>query len=113
MGWETRRRGGRYYTRSKKINGRVVREYVGGGQLGELVAEMDIEDRLEQQARSERLRVERLRLDESDEALDAVCRNTDRLVAESLEAAGYHRHKGEWRKKRGRKDTSQQTGEAD
>ena len=27
MGWDR----GRYYTRSKKVNGRVVREYVGSG----------------------------------------------------------------------------------
>ena len=32
MGWER----GRYYTRSKKVNGRVVREYVGTGQLAAL-----------------------------------------------------------------------------
>jgi hypothetical protein len=29
--WERRSRGTRYYTRSKKIAGRAVREYVGGG----------------------------------------------------------------------------------
>jgi len=34
-------RGTRYYTRSKKIGGGVVREYMGGGVLGALPAKMD------------------------------------------------------------------------
>src|SRR5205807_1871348 len=41
MGWDK----GRYYTRSKKVNGRVVRRYVGTGRLAELSAELDALER--------------------------------------------------------------------
>jgi hypothetical protein len=37
MSWD--RRG--YYYRVRKVNGRVVREYVGAGRVAELVAQMD------------------------------------------------------------------------
>ena len=47
--WERRERGGLYYTRSRKVDGRVVREYVGGGILGELAAQMDAERRRRRQ----------------------------------------------------------------
>ena len=42
--WEKRERGGLYYTRSRKVHGRVVREYVGGDALGELAALMDAQE---------------------------------------------------------------------
>ena len=42
--WEKRERGGLYYTRSRKVNGRVVREYVGSGASGELVTLMDAQE---------------------------------------------------------------------
>ena len=41
MGWDK----GRYYTRSKKVNGRVVREYIGAGRVAELVAQQDTLER--------------------------------------------------------------------
>lgn len=51
MGWE---RG--YYYRVRKVSGRVVREYIGTGQVAELVARMDVLER-----ESRRLKILELR----------------------------------------------------
>jgi hypothetical protein len=54
MGWERRTRGGLYYTRSRKVAGRVVREYVGGGLLGRFAALSDVERRRQLKAQAAR-----------------------------------------------------------
>ena len=48
MSWEVRG-GKKYYTRSRRVDGRVVREYVGGGIAGEYDAELDAEARARRQ----------------------------------------------------------------
>ena len=104
MAWETRQRGGLYYTRSRRENGRVVREYVGGGIVGELAAAMDAERRAQREAQRQTWEAEQERLAALEAplvALNAACRD---LTRRYLEDAGFHQHKGQWRRKRrGRK----------
>ena len=101
MGWEKRKRGGLYYTRSKKINGRVVREYVGTGLLAELAAEMDALERLRRVEEAEAWRAERERLEALEGPVAKLCEITEALARAALLASGYHRHnRGEWRKRR-------------
>ena len=49
MGWEVRGKK-RYYTRSRRVGGRVVREYVGTGPVAEVAATLDALRRAERQA---------------------------------------------------------------
>ena len=99
MGWD---KGGRYYTRSRRVNGRVVREYVGGGTIGALAAEYDALARVEREAERTAERSAR----EAVAALDAPLADLDELAdlvaRAALAAAGYaQHHRGAWRKARG------------
>lgn len=101
MAWEQRRRGGHYYTRSRRVGGRVVREYLGTGSFAEALARGDAEARARRQER----RVAEQSAHEEDAALmslvEQLVAGTDALVAASLVLAGYHRHhRGEWRRRR-------------
>ena len=101
MAWETRARGGAYYTRSHKIAGQVYREYVGTGPLAELAA---AEDELHREAREQALadrRTERERLAALDGPLLALDARVEALYRAALLVAGYHRHqRGDWRRRR-------------
>ena len=102
MGWETRR-GGRYYYQSRRVNGRVVKQYVGGGRLGEIAAYFDERAREDRDWQAHQQRAARA----EDEALAGLVDEFDALVgtltAAALLTAGYHRpdRKRRWRKRRG------------
>jgi hypothetical protein len=101
VGWEKRERGGLYYTRSKKVNRRVAREYVGAGRLAELVAEMDALERRHRQEEAEAWRAERERMEALEAPIEELCEAAEVLARATLLAAGYRRHnRGEWRKRR-------------
>ena len=97
MAWEKRRNGGRYYTRSRRESGRIVREYVGGGRRGELAAAEDAARRATREAVRLEFRKERARLAHLDELISALHRTTDQLVRGVLYARGFERYKRQWR----------------
>ena len=108
MTWETRNGQGRYYTRSRRVNGHVVREYFGTGLVGELAASEDAERRAKRLTernawntlKQETERVERL-VDHVSECVSAFTQTT-------LVSAGYYRHnRGEWRRRGGQTSTSE------
>ena len=102
--WEKRERGGLYYTRSRKVNGRVVREYVGGGALGELAALMDAEERQRREAEVAAWREEREHLEELAGLVDELCEAVETVARATLLAAGFRQHiRGEWRRRRDRR----------
>ena len=101
MGWETRRNRGQYYTRSRRSGGRVVREYIGGGLVGELVARQDARERTVRAAERAEQYMEHARWQEAEIPLIQLCEASDLLVRAALLAAGYRQHhRGEWRKRR-------------
>jgi hypothetical protein len=98
VGWDK----GRYYTRSKKVNGRVVREYVGSGELAKLAAQLDAISRDRREEEREARRAEKAELDALDAPLNELNDLADLLGRSALLASGYRQHKrGEWRRRRG------------
>ena len=101
MGWEKRERGGLYYTRSRKVNGRVVREYVGTGPLAKLAAQMDALKRCQRQKEAHALREECKRIEALQTSLEELYEAAEVLTRATLLVAGYRRHnRGEWRRKK-------------
>ena len=104
--WERRERGGLYYTRSRKVGGRVIREYVGGGILGELAAQMDALERERREEQAARWKEEQQDLDALEALVNELSEASDLLIRAALLASGYHQHnRGEWRLRREPKES--------
>ena len=96
MAWDK----GRYYSRSFKVNGRIIRQYIGGGETGRLAAQQDQERR--ERIRLRREAANRLMTDLKaiDEIVTTLCHRSEIAARAAMCAAGYcQHHRSEWRKR--------------
>ncbi|MFO0957091.1 MAG: hypothetical protein U0800_06440 [Isosphaeraceae bacterium] len=99
MAWKLIK-GRRYYYRSKRVGAKVRTEYCGAGNFAELAAGLDESERLDRAEERERLRAEKAEAAGDDRDLAGWF---DRIQAEAdaaMEAAGFHKHRGQWRRRR-------------
>ena len=100
MSWEQGPRGRKYYTRTRRLGGRCVREYLGGGLEAQAAAAADALRRAERQAEAAARRRERDRLRAADGLVLQLFDEAGLVASAALVASGFHRHGGEWRAKR-------------
>jgi hypothetical protein len=99
MGWEQRGNHRHYYT-ARRVGGRVVKGYVPDA-LAPLAAQLAAEQRAERDAEQAALAQARAEFDalaDTAAPLDELANLAHRAA---MLAAGYHKHKGQWRKRRG------------
>jgi len=104
MAWETRNNR-RYYYRKRRLGRSVVSEYQGTREAGLLAAEADARRRAKREAA--RKRIERMK--QGDRTTNRLCRQLRTVAASILEGHGYHRHKGQWRRKRNMNRSTKQS----
>ena len=94
-------KGHRYYRRSKRVGGRIVNEHVGRGELAESVAAYDLAEREHADARRACDRFEKSAETRSFAEFFELDDFLSDVVAALAHRQGWHRHKREWRRKRG------------
>jgi hypothetical protein len=99
VAWE-RRGGNLYYYQVEREDGRVRKRYIGAGEVAETIAHADETIRRTRAERRERARTE---LEEARclALAGAELHQAAEILARAqMVAAGYHRRKGEWRRRR-------------
>jgi hypothetical protein len=99
MAWEDRN-GRRYYYRKRREGNRVVSEYVGGGFSGQFAEILDLENRRETEHKRRELQKQKRQAAAIDRQVDQAGTYTQAITRACLLLAGYHTHKGQWRKRR-------------
>lgn len=101
MSWERRGRR-RYYFRARKVQGKVVKQYVGRGPKAETTAAEDARERAKREAIRCSAAEEQQRHEALEELVGNLSRQTEKMLNAALVAAGYYQHnRSEWRRRRG------------
>lgn len=99
MAWE-QRRGNSYYYRKKREGGRVRSEYIGSGIAAQMYAENVVGARRQQATERANAKLTR----HSEAVIDRQLADVEvalfNIIKAALHNAGFHQHKGQWRKKR-------------
>jgi hypothetical protein len=99
MGWERRQRGGRYFYRSVRVNGRPRKLYLGAGPAARAYARQEAERRARRRSERAALHAEQARTAPADLAFQGARTLVDLLVRASLVLSGFHLHHREWRRR--------------
>ena len=99
MGWEERG-GRRYYYRKRREGETVVSEYVGAGAFAELIAEAEELERARREQERTEVRAEEQALRRLRETVERAGAAARALTGGVLVAAGFHTHRGQWRRSR-------------
>ncbi|MBV8383005.1 MAG: hypothetical protein JOZ63_10375 [Planctomycetaceae bacterium] len=105
MGWK-RINGREYYYKSEWVGGRVRSAYFGTGELASLVASLDAEAREGREAGRRELRAEREQADAEEREISAWFDGIQAVADGAMRSAGFHKHKGQWRRRRDGGDRS-------
>ena len=101
MPWESRAgTDKRYYTRTKRVDGKLVRTYFGSGPEAEEAARQDQLARELREAKRTRRATTADWLGDCARVTDEFFELVDVVYRAEMVAAGYHYHRGEWRKRR-------------
>jgi hypothetical protein len=99
MGWKTIK-GRRNYYKSERDGGRVKTTYFGAGESGLLISLLELEDRAEREAEREKRRAEKEEFETEESAVAEWFDDVQAVADATMITAGYHKHKGKWRRKR-------------
>src|SRR5215203_2278652 len=99
MGLE-KRNGRVYYYKSRRDGEKVRKVYVGAGDFAHLAARLDEAEHLRREEETARGRKEKERLEASAAFVKELEGAAEILIRAQLLVAGFHKHKGEWRRLR-------------
>ncbi len=96
-------RGG-YFYRSRREGGHVVTEYLGCGDIGRTIANLDALDQARRQAERRMLQQQEAVQNRLDDCIDNAGDLVRVITNAALLSNGYHLHKGQWRKVRAQRN---------